>query len=444
MKKNIKFKISLALLSCILLETKALGDIESAIKHTEITVINAISKSSLDTTNQLIATSKQMTNLFDNTFKGRVENGQIVAPSTIDDIIRKYTLNYYSFFTTKNFAAFDFTKKNQDNENAIQNLLVKELDYVLQKNTLVQINDAKFLLAEKIEDDINNIDQSYLGLGNKKPPFDKKFSDWSSPYPTYGFLNKDGSIANKIPTVSDLIGKDRFSDEDKDDNGKKAKLFVNYLLQAAPSPKNIYLPTEGEFDKDKVTIYLPYADSRNNTPYTAVYISKTIYRDLVLPYLRQNDLYQQYKMDMRSTNILRTIYLETILRPYQERLAIYPKDKQESSDPKNKESLTEKESALASEGTTKEYYDNLKNKSVADVNLEILRAINKLTYFVYKLHKDNERNSLLMGISALQLTNQQAIQNEIRFLKPIGKLIENSCWTPTDENKEICQNPSGL
>lgn len=82
---------------------------------------------------------------------------------------------------------------------------------------------------------------------------------------------------------------------------------------------------------------------------------------------------------------------------------------------------------------------------MADINLETLYAINKLTYFVYKLHEDNERLSLIIATSGLQLAAQDS-KDESEYIKPIGMMIEKKCWDITDksseENKQLCANPA--
>ena len=80
-------------------------------------------------------------------------------------------------------------------------------------------------------------------------------------------------------------------------------------------------------------------------------------------------------------------------------------------------------------------------KSAPDDNLEKLRLINKQSYFVYKLHQDNERVSLVMAASGLQLAGQNS-QDDSAYVNPISTLIQNKCWAPTDATQGICDNPS--
>ena len=83
---------------------------------------------------------------------------------------------------------------------------------------------------------------------------------------------------------------------------------------------------------------------------------------------------------------------------------------------------------------------------MADVNLEMIRAINKLSYFLYKLHEDNVRNSLATGINSIATSNMiGSTTDKMNYTDPISNLIKNRCWnTPNndeEERKRKCANP---
>ena len=107
-------------------------------------------------------------------------------------------------------------------------------------------------------------------------------------------------------------------------------------------------------------------------------------------------------------------------------------------------SLVEKDKEAAVSGLSKDYYEKLKNKSVAEVNLETLSAIDKLAYFVYKLHQDNERIALIMSVSGMRLTGEDVGYSR-DFINPIGKLIEYKCWNDSKDERtnKICRDPKG-
>jgi hypothetical protein len=89
--------------------------------------------------------------------------------------------------------------------------------------------------------------------------------------------------------------------------------------------------------------------------------------------------------------------------------------------------MLEREKYMAMVGLTQTYYNDLKTKSVADVNLETLHTLNKIVYFLYKLHQDNERAQLITSVSGLQ-TPLSSVQDDVTYIKPIVALIKNGCW----------------
>ena len=122
-------------------------------------------------------------------------------------------------------------------------------------------------------------------------------------------------------------------------------------------------------------------------------------------------------MKIRSLLALRTLFFEGIFDVFQAR---YKDNKADSS-------LLEKEKYMAMVGLTQTYYNDLKTKSVADVNLETLHTLNKIVYFLYKLHQDNERAQLITSVSGIQ-TPLSGIQDDVTYIKPIVTMIKNGCW----------------
>ncbi|HBC72151.1 MAG TPA: hypothetical protein DCZ38_05195 [Coxiellaceae bacterium] len=440
MKKNIKLKSILVAVSFMLLQTQVSADpIVDAITKLNTDVIDALNGgNNTSMSNQIDGLKTQMTTLSDNTFKGVFDsNGNLTKPATINIQFDYYIKNLYGEpYTTKFFRFFpkiDFSKKNMEIDGAVQKLLSQDIGYNTQKDLEKKSNDSNKLLAQPIETNSNNIDEASLAIN----PKDKTITP-------YGSLDDQAPLASNAPSVTDLIGSDSYTD---DATKNKAKLFISYLLQASPAPKSIYIPDRTEAVNNQVSIYLPYASG--DQPYTTISGISTkagtgapqadgsspteSEYDSMLKYLKSNaNYYQKYKMKTRAANTLRSIYLETILRLYQERTKTTETGSQ---------SLVEKEKAAAFEGLDKKYYDDLKDKSVADVNLETLRAINKLAYFVYKLHEDNERSTLLLAVSGLQMTGQ-SIQDETLYIKPLGTLIKNKCWNPADDTiRSVCDNP---
>ena len=440
MKKNIKLKTILVAASFILLQTQVLADpIVEAINllRTEefINAINGTANTSM--VNQIVGLNTQMTKLFDDTFKGTFNKntGKLENLGTIDTKIDLYANNFYSWYSTKVFPNLGFKEISEKNNNSVQKLLTQEIGYNTQRSIDKKIGDMGMLLSQPIEKDNNNITAENLGINSN----DKTITP-------YGSLDSSLSpVASNTPTVDDLIGPDTYDDT----TSNKAKLFISYILRTSLPPKTFYIPSENEAvgtgENRAVSVYLPIPST--DAPYTTVSVStnknssgQSEYTRMV-NYLNTNArYYQPYKMKTRATNILRTLYIENLFNLYQERT----KEKIKGKDGKETEgskSLVEKEKDEAFAGLDKKYYEDLKTKSAADVNLEMLRAINKLSYFVYKLHQDNERSTLIMAASGLQLAGQNS-QDDSAYVNPISTLIKNKCWAPTEATQGICDNPS--
>jgi len=437
MKKNIKLKIILVAASFILLQTQVLADpIVVAINQLRTDTINAINGSAnTSILNQIIGLNTQVTKLFDDTFKGTFTNNILTSPSTLDDKVTFYTNKFYSLYTTKDFPSLGFKEISEKNNDSVQKLLTQEIGYNTQRSIDKKIGDMGMLLSQPIEKDNNNITAENLGINS---------NDKTTITP-YGSLDSSLSpVASNTPTVNDLIGPDTYDET----TSNKAKLFISYILRTSLPPKTFYIPSENEAvgigENGAVSVYLPIPST--DDPYTTVSVST--YKDIsgqsqytrMVDYLNTNaKYYQPYKMKTRATNILRTLYIENLFNLYQERTK--EKIMKDGKETEGSKSLVEKEKDEAFAGLDKKYYDDLKTKSAADVNLEMLRAINKLSYFVYKLHQDNERSTLIMAASGLQLAGQNS-QDDSAYVNPISTLIKNKCWAPTEATQGICDNPS--
>lgn len=449
-----KFKLTLALVGCICLNQQVFcesvvppftppnitpstsnGDIVAAIDKlrtdTNAALLGPTNSINSNLADKLQTMNSQLTSLFDNTFKGTFDaKGELTGLSTIDTKINLYMKNFYPWYATMDFADLDFSTKAKKNNEAVGKMLSQEIGYNTQKDIVKKNQDTNALLAQPIEADNNNIDNKSLNL---KADFDP--SKDTNPTP-YGSLDDKAPIADNAPTVNDLIGKDSYANE-KEQN--TAKLFISYLLKSVPPPRTFYIPSKSEATDDTVDIYMPYPS--NNSPYTTLEggvstktdKSGTSEYDRMVKFLnRDSKYYQKYKLKTRAANVTRTLYLENLYRLYQER----------TKDLKNKDdkSLVEKEKEAALSVLDKKYYDDLKKKSVADINLETLHAINKLAYFLYKINEDNERSAMIVGISAMQLSGSDT-QDEMGYIQPIGSQIKNRCWNITAENKQVCENP---
>lgn len=434
-----KLKALLILIGFVLLQARVVGQesesgVISAIKHLEATVIAALKgDENSSVTNKLDGLKNQLARSFDDTFKGTFDptSGKIKDSSTLDKKIDLYAQHFYSWYTTKEFSNSDLSAKNQTTDDGIKKLLAKGIGYSTQVDLSKQLLDDKALLAEPIETGANNINPSTLGV--------TKDNKNVTPY---GALGDQIPEAKEAPTINDLTGPDGYLVDKSQNQQDKAKLFMNYVLQSVPPPKSFYIPSKTEASDNKIKLYLPvgsqdstYTEQSISTEQSAKDPSKDSEYDQMVKFLNNDTKYwQKYKMKTRAANILRTLYLETMFRLYQERVR----------DQNDSKSLVEREKEAAFAVLDKKYYEDLKKKSVADINLETLYAINKLVYFLYKIHQDNERSALLVATSGMQLTGQDT-KDESNYIKPIVTLIQKKCWDQSnlsDQDKQVCNNPT--
>lgn len=386
------------------------------------------------------------------------------AQSVIGASVDMYANNFYSLYAKDS----DFLKKLEINDEkeinsipsstandasnsdliSIENnvntrtkeMLAREIYYDTQKSIIDRIKDMFALLLVKAEGGNNNINPDTV-MDDQQTL--KSKADGGTPYGSLEQVDPKKQQVN--PDIQDilnanaLIGHDGYSE----DEANNARIFINQLIQSAPPPKTFDFPTiKSNKSSNSLDIYLPYKDTTNNTPYTKVQIS-TKQPDncagggtCLSPYasmldtVNKSSKFQEYKMKFRAKMALRTLYFDAIFRAFQERY--------KGDNAKNK-SLLEKENEMALIGLTQTYYANLKNKSVADINLETLHTLNKIVYFLYKLHQDSSRAQLITSISGIQ-TQPLDSQDESTYLKPVGSLIENGCWDLGDSSV----SPNGI
>jgi hypothetical protein len=436
--KNIKFKISIVF-GLLFLQTPVFcRDVVQAVDELKAAVQDGSDPSSI----------RSMLN------KIFIMDGTGAQQATLDKKIDLYAQNFYKLYSIDQDFVSNKVKKTNDtplidsnisdllsiNEKTkagAESLLMQDIYYATQRNVEDKIKDKYALMMVPSESGANNIYPKAM-IDNNLTMADA--AKGGSPYGSLDDSNKQSDPKTRdVLSVSALIGPDGYSVKDKE--ADDARLFINQLAQGSPLPKVFYIPDAK--GKDSVPIYLPYADQANNTPYTKIQIStkgpvigNSEYANMV-DTLNKSSVYREYKMKVRSRLALRSLYFDSIFRIFQERYKANDKDK----------SLVEKERDMAQVGLTQEYYNNLKTKSVADVNLETLYTLNKVVYFLHKLHQDNERTQLAVAISGMQVQPLDT-QDEATYIKPIGALIENKCWdlslaeVPSgktqEERKEIC------
>lgn len=471
MKTSIK--LILAIMGSVLLPTKALAvtpDTQAILDA--ITNLNSNIQTNL--ANSTNTVDQQLTNLFNSTFVGAFttdSSGNVTMTSTpaIYTVLNQFATNFYNWFSTNSGSGFssdglssasgsltikplshpdiDDLIKNSDTISAIQNLLSKSTGYNIIKDPASKLLDYNSLLSQPLISDTdsttdpNVIATSYLGLNGSTQNFT-----------AFGGLDSNAPTANAAPSIIDLIGVDNYATNTSSTPSlqDKARLFISYILLSSPPPKNFNIPPKSSAKNGNIMMYLPVANNTANTSYTTVniatdtdtttYANQTIQNeyDRMLDTLNKDTIYYQpYQMKVRATNVLRSLYTECLIRAYQERMP----------DTSDNMSIVDKEKALAFSGLTQDYYNKLKKKSIADINLEMLQALNRLIYFVYKLHRDNERTALLMASAGIQLTSP-GYKDDVDFVNPIGQVITNRCWDSALPNfqgsQAACNNPKSM
>ncbi len=384
--------------------------------------------------------------------------------SVMDQKIDVYTRQFFSTYITKSFQDLNYLKDNIINMSNVNTLLSQEIGYNTQKNARDMFID----------------DNALLKLPFESPP-NYNAASTTSPSPFGNLAPSAPKASDMAPNILDLIGKDTYGKPRSSDapdvslpkaeqeaglkNEKdKARLFIRYMLQAVPPPRNFNIARQADGSLEMV-VPLP-----SNDPVPLPYTTYSIAKDdipAMLSYLNnEGRYYVPYKMKVRSMNVLRTLYTEGLIRAYQERVA--PETGKGNQGGGNNttsdldtRSLIEKEKDMAFTGLNKAYYNKLLGldesgkhpilgpdgkpippATVADVFLEALQAVNKLVYFVYKLHQDIERLTLIVSTSSMQLIGgQQDIQDEMNYIKPINALIKGACWLEKNKNTDSCLHP---
>lgn len=325
--------------------------------------------------------------------------------------------------------------------NNVSTLLRQEVFYDTQVNLSEKNKTNAALLIKKVDGGPNNINytpnnissaNNILGINTQGANIKEDLNDNAA----LGSLRKDFNIPSDtgnqdadLINANTLLGIDGYKD---DEQLKRAKLFINQILQATPLPPMFIIPPKPA--SGNVTFYLPTADKTNLTPYTAVNDIELNDYDKMVAGLTSNNLFQEYKAKIHSLLGIRSVFIKGILDFLAEREKI--KDPSNPNDP-NAKSLVEQEKSMASVGLTQQYYDNLKKQSIADVNLEMLYTLNKIVYFLNKIHQDNERTQLMIAVTGMRLQNSDQ-QDDMKYIQPITSLIRNKCW-----KNNICQQAVG-
>ena len=365
--------------------------------------------------------------------------------SVLDKKIDMYTQKFYELYTTGFINTIsDINKYHDMTSHGLNQLLKQDINYYLRANTEENnvAKDNHALLTQTVELGDNNIPPDTF-LADNLP----KYFGIGNPYSSLTSQNIQLPPASAALNVNALLGPDGYTKEEE----KNAKLFINQIYRSLTLPETIQIPTKTTknvtqplTDQDgNVTMYIPYPYETTTglkLPYTIAKVSTTKSvktkidgkteltneYEAMLKKLRSNPNYQKTTTKRRIMLALQSIYHDIILRFYQDRL----RDKSKTG---TNLSLTEKEKKMATEGLTKQYYDDLKNKSVADVNLETLYTLNKIVYFLHKLHQDNERTQLVLTTTAMSV---QPSEHQDKTMAKLKDFFVKKCWDDSSENSD--------
>jgi hypothetical protein len=448
--KNIKLKI-FTLLCIILLQTPAFSgstfDVSaSANTSTDIEATStdpATLGYQAKTINALVGTQSLLDALNKIFVRGTGSEGQ----SDLDKKIDMYVSKFYDWYTTTVTKKTDGSANNEDVQNTrfeadyieiesaqsavsdgLKNLLTNELAYYNQAKPLTKKDDLTDLInlsvdrpgySPPVETDDDSQPNSVKILGFEKAASLTEETPSKDTPPTFpNALNINSLIGPDVYTQTTKEKKDTSKAENK--AKKDAQLYMAYIFQLTPPPKMFVIPIpDGSSD---ITIQLPYTSSANDEQNLMKKVKAEDYGKLQT-YLTENNLYQEYKEKSRVLLALQTLYHNNFLNAYQERLA----NTSDTDSDSLSLSLVEREKQMAMEGLEMKYED-LKKKTMADVNLETLYTLNKIVYFLHKLHQDNERIQLTSTITAMQAQNQDTQNFNTKYIGPLKKLFTNECW----------------
>lgn len=124
---------------------------------------------------------------------------------------------------------------------------------------------------------------------------------------------------------------------------------------------------------------------------------------------------QNYNLKRVFSLTARSVNLNTLLRSYFMRT-------------EDNNSLSQKEFEMASQGLSEDYYNKMAAAPTATINLEMLRSINRLVYFMYQIRLDYERLLVLQSVNGLELsTASSGILDDLQYDNVAKKIYNAYC-----------------
>lgn len=480
MKKNIKLEMLFIALSCFLCSKVALADVESAVKALDSNITPSIQT----TAAALTDINETITEVYKESFIG--SEGQV---SALDAKIAAYVNSFYGMFVPRPTAiskalkgrlkdttwkrAVDINLNKLSSElyrldkyvdRDIRAGMSKYIGYNFKRDPADKKYDDILLLMKRVESGANNVGTNAEGKKVaivNSPQF--KISDKKrlAKLSSLGPLSNSAPIETSMPTIRDLIGPDAYKNKAEEE---RAKLFIRYALDMVPPMKSFDMP----YKEKNASIKLPKKiDGKDDVPIGSeeVEVSTALLEsgldkynsgdsdkkynsyDAMLDFVQNSKYYQKYKAKLRSSEILRTVFLDSFMTAYQERVPKGVKNISRVgrgvSGIMGGKSLVQKEKEAVMGGLDKSYYNQLREKTMAEVNLEMLYAINRLNYTLNKIHEDNVRSNMINSILALKMVGDGSM-DEREYLNPLLVQIKNKCWTKAgaEKNEAACKNPA--
>jgi hypothetical protein len=163
--------------------------------------------------------------------------------------------------------------------------------------------------------------------------------------------------------------------------------FLSYSPRV-PSVLAIDNTARPQHQDDIVTVTVGVSKNPNFTS-SKLTLNQTTY-DSVTGGLLAFDDYNDYNFNRKSILTYKDIFLGNIVQILQQRVS----DGQH--DP-----LAYVEQKMATEGMSSDYITKVNQASTPTVNLEILKSLNKVVYFLYQLHLDNQRLEIVQSVNSL-------------------------------------------
>ncbi len=442
-KAFIKTVISAMLGLFICLVGIALADTDTNNETADFSAGGFISVSQMQSMNETLAAILKAVNP-DGTDAGKVSNrvanlGQTLADSLnklfisdgtdqlslVDKILQGYFKSFFKVFL------------GEQTDNVVQTVDATELRELtadlISKNGQF-INNADGGEVTSLEEETYNAVNSVTNLVTRNKG-STITTNVVSPVEMFSGNSSSKHSIYDYPNGQDFLGLSSYG-EDNAKQQQRAALFMRMLLGGASVMSDLNF----SYDKSnkKINAYFPSSSKSAGYDYEYKDSSTDDYKTFKEE-LAKFKTYQNFQMKKLANNALRSLYTEIMLTAYLNRL---PKVK--VTDSRNQvqyKSVQELEEAMVRIGIDTEYLEKIKQSTVADLRVEELAALNRIVYFLYKIHRDCELTALGLSAAAIKLTAPDN-STEASYYTPIKNWFKNECWKSENKETDSCKNIS--